>query len=211
MSETPSGAAERTSLTLLGLARDRDPEAWRRLVLLYGPAVFHWARRTGLGDDDAADVSQDVWSAVNAKLDQFRKEAGAGTFRGWLWTITRNKVRDFARRRADSAVAAGGTDAQHLIGQVPDEEPADDSEREATSLLHRALDLVRVDFEPATWQAFWQLAVAGRPAREVAAELGLTPNAVHQARFRVVRRLRAELTALGVADDPSFAAVFPKS
>ena len=41
-------------------------------------------------------------------LDRFdRKQAGA--FRAWLWTITRNKIRDFARSLQNSPEAAGGS------------------------------------------------------------------------------------------------------
>ena len=36
----------------------------------------------------------------------------------------------------------------------------------------------------------------GRPVEEVAAELGLTPNAVYVARSRVLKRLRRELAGL---------------
>lgn len=209
MSDTPSAAADRTSLTLLGLAREHDPEAWQRLVTLYGPAVFNWARKTGLSEDDAADVTQNVWASVNSGLERFRKDGGVGTFRGWLWTITRNKVCDWARTRADSASAAGGTDAQFAMQQIPEMEPGDDSGEQSTGLLHRALHLVRPNFEESTWQAFWRLVVLGQTARDVGKELGLAPNAVHQARFRVVKRLRTELTGLGVVDDPSFASILP--
>jgi RNA polymerase sigma-70 factor (ECF subfamily) len=40
------------------------------------------------------------------------------------------------------------------------------------------------------------MTVDGVPAPEVAAELGMAANAVHQAKFRIVRRLREELGEL---------------
>ena len=209
MSDTPSAAADHTSLTLLGLARDQDPEAWRRLVTLYGPVVHHWTRRQGLSDNDAADIVQEVWTSVSLNLTKFRKDANQGTFRGWLWTITRNKVRDWFRQRVDSVAAAGGTDAQQAIQQIPDAEPADASNDASAALVQRALSLIRNDFEDTTWKAFWGLAVLGHAAKDVASELGLAANAVHQARFRVLKRLRSELVSLGVADDPSFVAALP--
>ena len=63
-------------------------------------------------------------------------------------------------------------------------------------LVARALQLMQADFQPATWRACWELVVHGRPAREVAAELGLTPNAVYLAKARVLARLRQELAGL---------------
>jgi RNA polymerase sigma-70 factor (ECF subfamily) len=55
---------------------------------------------------------------------------------------------------------------------------------------------MQADFQPATWQAFWQCAVNDRPAAEVAAELGLTVAAVYAARSRILRRLREDLAGL---------------
>src|SRR5947209_20533536 len=83
-----------TSLSLLERVRAADPQAWQRLVHVYSPLIFSWCRRTGLGPDDAADVMQDVWQAVSAAIGRFRRSAESGTFRGWVWTITRNKLRD---------------------------------------------------------------------------------------------------------------------
>lgn len=209
MDDARSGDSQLTSLTLLGLAKGHDPAAWQRLVRLYSPAIFGWAKRGGLHDEDAADVVQEVWAGVSKGLGGFRRDHSTGTFRGWLWTITRNKIGDLRRRREESAAAAGGTDAHVALHNVPEHEPADESAASSSGILQRALDLVRPDFEDHTWQAFWRLVVLGRPAREVADDLGVAANTVHQARFRVLRRLRQELTALGVADDPSFAAVLP--
>jgi RNA polymerase sigma-70 factor, ECF subfamily len=52
---------------------------------------------------------------------------------------------------------------------------------------------MQAEFQPATWKACWECAAVGRPAAEVAAELGMTVNAVYLATSRVLRRLRQEL------------------
>lgn len=52
---------------------------------------------------------------------------------------------------------------------------------------------MRSDFNESTWQAFAQVTLQGRSIQDVAAELGLKDNAVRQAKFRVLRRLREEL------------------
>src|SRR5262249_53660874 len=72
---------ELTSVSLLERAKGRDEAAWRRLVLLYSPLVYFWARRSGLADTDAADVVQDVWQRVAAALPRFRRDSDSGTFR----------------------------------------------------------------------------------------------------------------------------------
>jgi RNA polymerase sigma-70 factor (ECF subfamily) len=153
-------------------------------------------RRAGLREADSADRVQDVWHAVAAAFNRFRRDQHSGTFRGWLWTIARNKIRDHFRAIRDQPAAAGGTHASQLLHSVPDQEPVDEAGTDDYSLLHRALDLIRPEFEDRTWQAFWRMTVDERPAAVVAAELGLAANAVHQAKFRVLRRLRQEMSGL---------------
>src|SRR5262245_14329442 len=199
--ELPSNTAAReTSLSLLERVRANQADSWDRLLRLYSPLVFSWGRKLGLGPEDAADLVQNVWGAVAEHIGRFEHQGG--TFRGWLWTIARNKAHDHFRHRAGAPQAAGGTEAQQVLRSVPDHEPADDTGTEAHGLLHRALELIRPDFEERTWQAFWRLTVDGRSAADVGAELGLLPNAVHQAKFRVLRRLREEMAGLVEAPTP---------
>ncbi|MBX9581495.1 MAG: sigma-70 family RNA polymerase sigma factor [Gemmataceae bacterium] len=189
------GASACTSRGLLDRARGHDPAAWERLVSLYAPLVFHWCRRWGLRDDDAADVFQEVFQAVAARLGGFRRDPAGGTFRGWLRTIARNKVNDLFRRRRHEFPGAGGSEAQARLLQVPGPVPPDDAPPDAgvPALLRRALELIRGEFEPRTWQAFWRTAVDGRSPKDVADELGMSGGAVRVAKSRVLHRLREVL------------------
>lgn len=63
-------------------------------------------------------------------------------------------------------------------------------------LVHRALELMQAEFQTVTWKACWECVVRDRTAAEVAAELGITVNAVYLAKSRVLRRLREELQGL---------------
>jgi RNA polymerase sigma-70 factor (ECF subfamily) len=170
--------------------------AWQRLVVLYSPLIFFWSRRAGLTDADAADVVQEVWQAVAQALARFKRDGEAGTFRGWLWTIARHKVTDHFRSRSGKAQATGGTEAKQMLETVPEQEPTDETGVEEHRLLHRALESIRPEFEERTWRAFWRMTVDGLPAAEVGEELSLAANAVHQAKFRVLRRLRVEMAGL---------------
>ncbi len=201
MEQLASGA-DVTSLSLLGRAKSQDPQAWRRLVQLYSPLIFFWARQSGCGEHDAADVVQDVWTSVSSALERFHRDATSGTFRGWLWTITRNKLLDLARKPS-IASAVGGTDAQCAIQNVPEAEPPDESGHESNALLQRVLELLHSQFEKHVWQAFWEVAVNGRSATDVGEQLGMDANAVRQAKFRVLNRLRREFSEL----DESFAGI----
>src|SRR6266481_9460190 len=116
-----------TSRSMLAGAREDDPAAWARLMALYAPLVAAWCRRWGVAQQDVVDVVQEVFTAVARSLDRFRKERPQDTFRGWLATIARNKVRDYFRRRGDEPMAAGGTEAWLRISQVCDPQWADDA------------------------------------------------------------------------------------
>ena len=59
-----------------------------------------------------------------------------------------------------------------------------------------ALALMQTEFETNTWKACWETVVNGRPAPEVAVELGMRPGAVRAARLRVLNRLRERLDGL---------------
>jgi RNA polymerase sigma-70 factor (ECF subfamily) len=185
-----------TSVTLLDRVKADDPQAWRRLVHLYGPLIYRWCRRCRLGAEDAADVSQEVFRTVAARVGGFRRDRPGDSFRGWLWTITRHKIGDYLRRRERQPAAAGGSDAQMRLQQVPEQLSGEEEAADVTGLVHRALDLVRAEFEERTWRAFWRVAVQGLSPRVVAADLGVTPDAVRMAKSRVLRRLREELPEL---------------
>jgi RNA polymerase sigma-70 factor (ECF subfamily) len=117
-----------TSTSLLRPVKARDPDAWQRLVNLYGPLVYRWAREAQLQDSDATDVTQEVFQAVCEAIERFRHDRPNDSFRGWLWTITKNKVRDHFRERADQAAARGRTTAQLQIEHIPDLPPGEPSE-----------------------------------------------------------------------------------
>jgi RNA polymerase sigma-70 factor (ECF subfamily) len=188
-------ASGSTSNTLLERIRVRDAEAWRRFVQLYGPTIFEWARRASLQPNDAADVTQEVFQAVAQSVSRFRSDRPGDTFRGWLRTITQNKVRDHYRSRPQYAV--GGASIEEQLAKIAADEPTGDGPSDfVAELSQRALDLIQAEFESTTWQAFLRTAVAEQPAADVARELGLTLAAVHKAKSRVLHRLRRELDGL---------------
>ena len=189
------------SSTLLQRVRAKRPEAWERLVDLYGPSVYRWCRRGGLGPSDAADVVQEVFAAVARCVEDFRRDRAADSFTAWLATIARNKIRDHYRRQKDRPRAAGGTAAQQQFLEVANPEvpdPIDRSELEQTDRLlsRRGLQLVRAEFENRTWEAFWRTTVDTHAPTDVADDLGMSVAAVYKAKSRVLRRLRQELDGL---------------
>ena len=182
-----------TSLSLLDRARHHDEPSWQRLVTLYGPVVEHWCRRGGARPEDAADLAQEVFLAVSQGLERFERR-GPGSFRAWVRGITRHKLLDCYRQAERQAAAAGGSTALERLLDIPDPQTGPDEDAdEMSGLYRRALDLIRGEFEERTWQAFWLTAIEGRSPANLAAELGMTPTAIRQAKSRVLRRLKQEV------------------
>jgi RNA polymerase sigma-70 factor, ECF subfamily len=181
-----------TSVSLL--ERLRQPgaqEAWARFVDLYTPLLYYWARRVGLQEPDAADLVQEVFATLVQKLPEFHYDRDK-SFRSWLRTVLLNTWR--ASRRGEAARAAGTGDLRDLAD--PENVDALEEAEFQQHLAVRALHLMQGDFQPATWKACWEYVVCERSAAEVAAELGMTVNAVYLAKSRVLRRLRQELEGL---------------
>ncbi len=195
MQSQSSSKATRTSL--LDRAKQRDAVAWHELVDLYGPLVATWCKQCGLETHSSADCVQDVFSAVAVSMSAFEPSRTSGSFRSWLWTITRRKVIDGLRRQKKSPQALGGSTAAAMFqsledfASVPEDEPSEANH--IRDLVHRALLQVQSEFEPTTWQAFWRTVVDGLPSDLVAADLNVTPAAIRQSRSRILRRLRQQL------------------
>lgn len=194
------GQDSATSSTLLELAKEGNERAWQRLVFLYTPLVRWWCQRHGVRQpQDAEDLTQEVFRTVAGKLDGFAK-GPTGSFRSWLYTITRYKAGDHYRRQHDQPGAVGGSDAHAQLANLPDTaadsvvEAEDATER--TIFVRRALELVRPEFQPQTWEAAWRVVVEGRSPADVAAELGLSDGGVRTAKSRVLARLRRILADL---------------
>jgi RNA polymerase sigma-70 factor (ECF subfamily) len=182
--------------SLVERLKGRQPEAWQSFVRLYGPLIYSWCRtRWRLPPQQAAEVLQDVVARVLESINGFRGD----NFVSWLWTVTRSRAVNF--RKAHREQAAGGSDAQHRLAELadhraiaeaePQEEPKDVDQ--VQGVLGRALQRVRARATENTWQAFWQVTVEGRKPGDVAADLGLSVNAVYVACSRILSRLRQEM------------------
>jgi RNA polymerase sigma-70 factor, ECF subfamily len=179
-----------TSASLLKRLQEPDAqEAWDRFAALYAPLLDQWAHRLGLPDNDAADLVQEVFLLLLRRLPLFEYQANR-SFRAWLWTVTVNIWKDQRLRKGlpvplESLEAAASDGAVALAEQ-----------EYQRYLVNRALRILRTDFEPAVWQAFWKVTVEGQKPLDVAEELALSVNAVYLARSRVLARLRQELEGL---------------
>jgi len=185
-----------TSLSLLERLTDRPSETdWTQLDALYRPLLRAWALRAGATDADADDLTQEVLTVVVREVAAFDR-GRPGAFRSWLRAILANRLRDFFRARRARPVATGESDFLDRLDELAASDSALSKQWDREHDQHvaaRAMKLVQGDFAPATWQAFRRQVLDGAAPAAVAAELGLSQNAVLLAKSRVLKRLRTEL------------------
>lgn len=180
------------------LVRIRDPQdrdAWTEFMSIYRPLIYRVARRFGLQDADAQNMTQEVLQKVARGVSDWESGQPTGSFRRWLSTVARNSAIDTIRRiRPDSG--AGGTSIHHQLQAVPDvqSDPEAEFHRELERQAFRwAARRIHGEFADTTWVAFWLTMVEGKSCGEVAELQGKRVGAVYTARSRVMLRLKQEL------------------
>jgi RNA polymerase sigma factor (sigma-70 family) len=195
----PADDSPLTRLSLLLQIRDgTNQAAWQEFVRLYGPVVFGFARKRGLQDADAADLMQDVLRSVSSAIGRLDYDRTQGTFRGWLFTITRNKIFNFFEARRIRPQGSGDTTTNRLLASHPDTNDSADVweveyQRRVATL---AMDRVKSEFHGNTWQAFRLTAIEGVSAADAAKQTGMSAGAVYVAKSRVLARLKQEVETI---------------
>ncbi|MDB5336987.1 MAG: polymerase sigma factor, partial [Planctomycetaceae bacterium] len=158
-----------TPVTLLHRLCDRPvPHDWELFVRLFTPLLRRWAVRFGVDESSVEDLLQELFVLLIRKLPEFRHDPSR-SFRAWLWTVFRHTVLAWQNRQPP----AGQVTEQFADLSSPDSiEEATEAEYRGY-LLSRVLQIVQTDFPETTWQIFQQVAIAGRPAAEVAEELNV--------------------------------------
>jgi RNA polymerase sigma-70 factor, ECF subfamily len=191
LSETPLSLLERLRLR-------PDPASWQRLVDLYTPLIAGWLRRQDVQPADVEDLTQEVLGVLIRELPHFQHDLRRGAFRRWLRAIAVNRLRIFWRTRRPLPVG-GDPSREQVLDRL--EDPDSDlsrlwDEEHDRHVIRRLRELIEPDFEPTTWRAFHMLVLEGKPTREVAAALGISPNAARIAKSRVLDRFRQEIDGL---------------
>jgi len=188
----------RTSVSLLDRLKidQADASDWRRLNDIYLPLIRIWLAQVPGLDDEAADLAQEVLIVVVRELPAFQRQR-EGSFRAWLRRVTVNRVRTFLKQRRRRRIVAEATDS--FLGQLEDPTSIlaiEWDRRHDQHVFDKLSAAIRSDFAATTWAAFQRFAVEGKPAATVAAELGISENAVLLAKSRILKRLRAEARGL---------------
>ena len=176
---------------LVRIRNNGDQQAWNEFVEIYAPLIHAFGMKRGFQDADAADLAQDVISTVVRTIGRFEYERGRGSFRGWLYTVTLNRIRRLATLKKRQPNGTGDSGVHAVLSQEPERQSEDEwNRRHRQRLFHWAADQARANVKKTTWEAFWRTAVLNRPPADVATELGVTVGTVYLAKTRMIARIR---------------------
>lgn len=192
-----------TRATLLADVKSpENREAWEQFVVVYRPVIYRMARRRGMQDADAQDVTQTILVRIANAIGHYEQKEGT-RFRHWLRRVARNAILS-AITRSPADAPAGGTVAQDLLAEHPDGSSEADAEIETEYRREqylRAAAIVRTDVNAETWYAFELTAVQGKSCEEAAVELGKSVGTVYAARSRIMKRLSEQIERMQERDE----------
>jgi RNA polymerase sigma-70 factor (ECF subfamily) len=166
-------------------AAQRALPAFEHLYRRYVNDIYRFCYRRIGSEADAADATSQVFTRALASIQKCRPE----TFRAWLYAIARNVVIDHHRAAKPAAQIEESFELADDTDGPEELAIQQDQRRRLAGLLTFLSDDQRAVIE---------LRLAGLSAAEIATALGKTRNAIDQAQFRAVSRLRDLLSPAGM-------------
>ena len=199
----PDPAATRASL-ISRLQNWEDHGSWQDFFDTYWKLIYSVAIKSGLFEAEARDVVQETVVAVAKQLRDGGYDHTKSSFKNWLCLITRRRIIDHLRSRADPKLhhqhAAKETGSTGTLARVPD--PAslelgqvwEDEWRK--NLMDAAIERVKRQVTPKQFQIFDLSTLRGLPVIEVMLLVKVNAAQVYLARHRVSSLVRKEVKRL---------------
>lgn len=196
-----------TRYSLLSRLQDwGDQESWKDFFDTYWRLIYRVALKSGLSEAEAQDVVQETVLCVAKDIQKFKRERKLGSFKAWLFNITRWRIADQLRKRAPGEPLGTGeheksepsTAEQPAEPQpeIPQEGAAFWEEEWKSNLFNAALARVKRRVKEEHYQIFDLYVLKEWPATKVARLLGVSLGQVYIAKHRVALLVRKELKAL---------------
>ena len=200
-----------TRASLLERLKDMgDQTSWNTFHELYHDLIFSVARRAGLNEAEAGEVVQDTLISVAKKMPGFTYDPGKDSFKGWLLTVVRWRIRDQLSKRAVQSReqhqrSGSGAPAEQDTRTGTVERVADPAgptlegvweEEWESQLLQTALARIKRQVRPQHYQIYHLNVILGETAREVARALGVNFAQIYLAKHRVGNLVKKEVRRL---------------
>jgi RNA polymerase sigma-70 factor, ECF subfamily len=177
-----SSVSNLSDLELVNGFRKGNVMCFEALYDRYVQKIFRFATNLTGNETEALDISQEVFLKLLERIDSFQ---GRGSFKSWLFTMTRNFVIDSHRKRAVKTVLLGsGTDLETFFRTEQDAPQGP------------GYDLELLDRLPAEVREILLLRVIeGLPYSEIASITGTVEARLRKIVFQTLRLLGKEETA----------------
>jgi RNA polymerase sigma-70 factor (ECF subfamily) len=182
-STSPSECARDASVqALVASCQAGDRDAQRQIFEDFSPQIYRLTVRMA-GEQEAADLTQQVFLQVFTKIDQF---AGKSQFETWLYRIAINTVLQHRRKASRHRLVP-------LANDPIDDRPQDPDRIDHQELLDQALHQVDADLRV----IFVLREVEELSYRAIASVLDLSEGTVASRLNRARRELKDRLETLG--------------
>lgn len=194
-----------TRRSLLTRLKDWDDrESWQDFFDTYWKLIYGVAIRAGLADSDAQDVVQDTIVAVARQMPNFKYDPALGSFKSWLFLITRRRIADHLRKEYRRPKAEEPNAQDHsrtaLLERIPDPASADLSaiwdEEWKQQLFDAALQRVKRHVEPKHFQIFDCYVRKEWPVKDVARAFEVSAGQVYLIKHRLSALIAKEIETL---------------
>lgn len=183
---------------LVQLKSREQSEAWRQFVEIYRPVIYRMARKRGLQDADAQDLSQQVLISISAAIERWEQRDESIRFRHWLRRVAKNAITNALTRRPKDQ-AGGGTEFQNRLQDSPqaDEQLENELTQEhRRELFHKAATIVQSEVAAESWKVFQLCLIDGLTIEQAARQVNKTVGAAYACRGRIMNRLRSTVQIL---------------
>ena len=173
--------------------------SWETFYERYVPLIKGFARRAGAGEEESDDIAHEVMANFFKAAARFEYDPSAGRFRGYLKACTLNAMRSRWRRKRDQV----DVDASTGLAVEDDAYAEQEWEQEwVRSAISRALDIVKrsSSMTEQSWEAFELYGRREVPIDEVSERLGMSPEAIRQAKSRLARLVRVEIERIRIEE-----------
>lgn len=174
---------ERTSQTLVELAKTGHFESWMDLERLYKPLVYHWCVICNAKQKDIEEISTNVFSTVSIKIRGFEHNGRVGAFRLWMRRIAGAEVGNYYRSIGKQPPPIADIDS------FSDKCHHEEDTVEVSLLYRQAVELITSEFSPRDVDIFMRIAQNEERAVDVAEDLAINASNI----YRIVSNIKSRI------------------
>jgi RNA polymerase sigma factor (sigma-70 family) len=185
--ETPAKSLEKSDADLLRACKRGDEFAWNSIVERYQRLIATIPRRSGLNEDQIADVFQEVFLTLFQKLNEIEQPE---KLRAWLVTTAKFKTWGIVRGQKGFHSPETEEEMEHEMAMLPDNSPLADEvliELEQQHLIRTAVS--KLDERCQQILSMIYLRNVAASYVEVAARVGVSESSVSPLRTRCLDKL----------------------